>query len=459
MGAGKEAPGGVDGAAEPPPPVVLKMVLHCAGCAKKVRNSIKSMPGVQAVVADAASNRVVVAGTADAAALKARIESRTKKPVEIVSSGAGAGPAKPPAAPAAAEKKSPDKENPDKGGGGADKGDKPGSSKPQPPKEEDAAKKQPPTHTEEKKPTELQVGTQAAANPTPTQYSAPNHHARPTDLAAHNVSASILLSQETTVLLKIRLHCDGCADRIRRRIYKIKGVKHVELEGNAKDEVKVTGTMDVPAMVAYLTEKLNRAVEAVAPGKKDKGGSDEKKDKGAGDGEKKKDKAAGGDHVVMSQDKGKGIEVTGPSMASAAASVAPAPVQARTHHVSPYGQVPYPQPQGPPPSYYSPYGGNADGAGYAGAGGYYQQQQHPSANSGGYYQQQHPGGESGGYYQQPREAGGYYQQQHHPSGGYYQQENPNPQAYQPSYPPPYHFDTAPPPQMFSDENPNSCSVM
>ena len=51
------------------------------------------------------------------------------------------------------------------------------------------------------------------------------------------------------------------------------GVKHVELEGNATDEVKVTDTMDVPAMVAYLTEKLNRAVEAVAPGKKDKGGS------------------------------------------------------------------------------------------------------------------------------------------------------------------------------------------
>ncbi|XP_020169022.1 uncharacterized protein [Aegilops tauschii subsp. strangulata] len=426
MGAGKEAPGGVEGAAEPPPPVVLKMVLHCAGCAKKVRNSIKSMPGVQSVVADVAANRVVVAGTADAAALKARIESRTKKPVEIVSSGAGAGPAKPAAAPAAAEKKSPDKEgdkkNPDMGTGGADKGDKAGASKPQPPKEEDAAKKQPPTPTptEEKKPTEL---------------------------------------QETTVLLKIRLHCDGCADRIRRRIYKIKGVKHVELEGNAKDEVKVTGTMDVPAMVAYLTEKLNRAVEAVAPGKKDKGAGDEKKDnKGAGDGEKKKDKAAAGDHVVMSQDKGKGIEVAGPSMASAAASVAPAPVQARTHHVSPYGQVPYPQPQGPPPSYYSPYGGNADGAGYAGAGGYYQQQQHPSANAGGYYQQQHPGGDAGSYYQQPREAGSYYQQQHPSSGGYYQQEHPNPQAYQP-YPPPYHFDTAPPSQMFSDENPNSCSVM
>jgi hypothetical protein len=28
---------------------------------------------------------------------------------------------------------------------------------------------------------------------------------------------------QETVLLRIRLHCDGCADRIRRRIYKIKG--------------------------------------------------------------------------------------------------------------------------------------------------------------------------------------------------------------------------------------------
>jgi copper chaperone CopZ len=29
--------------------------------------------------------------------------------------------------------------------------------------------------------------------------------------------------QVTTALLRIRLHCDSCADRIRRRIYKIKG--------------------------------------------------------------------------------------------------------------------------------------------------------------------------------------------------------------------------------------------
>ncbi|XP_035824024.1 uncharacterized protein [Zea mays] len=56
-----------------------------------------------------------------------------------------------------------------------------------------------------------------------------------------------------SVLLKIRLHSDGCADRIRRRIGKIEGVKDVVLEANAKDEVEVTGTMDIPNMVSYLT--------------------------------------------------------------------------------------------------------------------------------------------------------------------------------------------------------------
>ena len=52
MGAGKEDSG--DGAgkeqavAEPPRPVVLRMVLHCEGCAKKVRKSIHHMPGTYA---------------------------------------------------------------------------------------------------------------------------------------------------------------------------------------------------------------------------------------------------------------------------------------------------------------------------------------------------------------------------------------------------------------------------
>ncbi|KAK1652886.1 hypothetical protein QYE76_070691 [Lolium multiflorum] len=463
MGAtGKDAPPppASDGAAQPPPqPVVLRMVLHCEGCAKKVKKSIHRMPGVVSVAADAAANTVVVAGTADAAALKARIESRTKKPVEIVSA-----PSKPP--PAAEPQKSPDK-----GAGGGEKspdskGDKAGAESP--PKEEEKKQPQPP---QEKKP--VQVGTQAA-NPTPTQRSLPPSALLPTTPTDHLSPTNNVLSalpQDATALLRIRLHCDACADRIRRRIYKIKGVKDVILEGNAKDEVKVVGTMDVPAMVAYLNEKLNRTVEAVAPGtskadnpNKDKGGGD------GGDGHIKKDKAPGDD--AHKSDKGKGIEVAGPSVASAAASLAPAPMGASTHHVSPYGygNVAYPPPpqqQGPPPGYYT--SGNADGAGYATP--YYQQPRadgagyatpyyaQPRGDAGGYYQQQ-PRGDAGGYYQhQPRGDSYYHQPPSADGGSYYQHpggydQHPNPPPYQP-----YPFDTAPPPQMFSDENPNSCSVM
>jgi len=305
-------------------------------------------------MADAAANRVVVSGTADAAALKARLEAKTKKAVEIIS--AGSGPKRP--APAA---------EPKDAGAGEKKADKDASPK------EEKEKKQPP---EEKKP------------------------------------------KEETVLLKIRLHCDGCADRIRRRIYKIKGVKDVVLDSNAKDEVKVRGTMDIPAMLSYLKEKLNRDVEAVAPAKKDGGeGKNDKKDKG-GDGDKNKGAAAApsGDDK---KGKGKGIEVAaaGPSTAAAAALMA-APAGPSTYHVAPpQGYVAYQQ--GPPPpagyGYYPPpypYYGNADGMGHA----------NPSA--------------AATYYHQPEAS------QHQ------------------TYPPyPYHFDMAPAPQLFSDENPNACSVM
>jgi copper chaperone CopZ len=340
MGAGK----GVDGGGEAPEPVVLKMDLHCAGCAHKVKKAIKRVPGVESVAADVAAKRVVVAGTADAAALKARIEAKTSKAVEVVS--AGGGPKKPAA----------------DAGPGEKKGDKDASHK-------EKEKKQPPEETKPK---------------------------------------------EDTVLLKVRLHCDGCADRIRRRIYKFKGVKDVALDGNANDEVKVTGTMDVPALLAYLKEKLNRPVDAVAPGKKDGGGGEGKKDK-AGDGDKDVAPAAGGDK----KGKSKGIDAAGPSTAAAAAFMAPA-AEASTHHVAPpYGYVAYPQ--GPATSGYAyPYYGNADGMGYdSNPGTYYHQQEQP-------------------YPSHPAEPG-----QH--------------QGYPPPYP--YRLDMAPPPQLFSDENPNACSIM
>lgn len=102
---------------------------------------VSGIAGVESVAADVATNTVVVAGTAEAAALKARIEAKTKKPVEVVSAGGGG---------AAAEPK-------------AVKDD--GGEKKDAQAKEEKGKKQPP---EEKKPKE--VGTQEATLPTPYAY-------------------------------------------------------------------------------------------------------------------------------------------------------------------------------------------------------------------------------------------------------------------------------------------------
>ncbi|KAI4341946.1 hypothetical protein MLD38_026614 [Melastoma candidum] len=111
--------------------------------------------------------------------------------------------------------------------------------------------------------------------------------------------------KESMVVLKIELHCEGCAKKIKRIISKFEGVSSVTIE-LAKDLVAVTGAMEVKDLVPYLQTKFKRAVELVPP-KKDEGsaGTTNKKEKSlepavaaAHGGEKKKDegkKADGGE--------------------------------------------------------------------------------------------------------------------------------------------------------------------
>lgn len=105
----------------------------------------------------------------------------------------------------------------------------------------------------------------------------------------------------STVVLKIRLHCDGCIRRIKKTILKTKGVQDVTVDAQ-KDLVTVKGTIDVNSLPSYLKEKLNRGVEVVQT-KSDAaagGGGGEKKDKPAaaaapaGGGEKKEKSETGG---------------------------------------------------------------------------------------------------------------------------------------------------------------------
>ncbi|KAA0043995.1 heavy metal-associated isoprenylated plant protein 3-like [Cucumis melo var. makuwa] len=104
--------------------------------------------------------------------------------------------------------------------------------------------------------------------------------------------------KESTVVLKIRLHCEGCIQKIRRIILKINGVHSVDLDG-VKDLVTVKGTMDVKQLEPYLKDKLKRNVEIVPPKKEEPAGEKKKEESPApaapaGGGEKKKEEAGGG---------------------------------------------------------------------------------------------------------------------------------------------------------------------
>ncbi|XP_051131820.1 heavy metal-associated isoprenylated plant protein 6-like isoform X2 [Andrographis paniculata] len=205
-----------------PATVVLKLDLHCEGCAKKVKRAVNHFEGVEKVKADCSANTLTVTGNVDPAWLRERVEYKTKKKVELVSPQ--------PKKEAAGEKKPDDK---------ADK--KADEKKPEPDKKE--------------KPKEAAV---------------------------------------STVVMKIRLHCDGCAHKIKRVILKnIDGVNTVKTDLQ-KDLVTVTGTMNVKELTAYLKEKLKRTVEIIPPAKKDDGGGDKKEKEAAAAGDKKESKEGGG---------------------------------------------------------------------------------------------------------------------------------------------------------------------
>lgn len=208
-----------------PPTVVFKTDMHCEGCAKKIKRAVKHFPGVEQVKTDAGANKLTVTGKVDAAALKAKLEERIRKKVDLVS-------------PQPAKKE----------GGGEGGGDKK--------KAEEKSEKPSEKKAEEKKPADQ-----------PKEKEAP---------------------KESTIALKIRLHCEGCIQKMRSKILKFKGVSTVAFD-MAKDLVTVVGTMDTKALVPYLSEKFKRPVDVIAPAKKDDGAGAKKDDKkaAAGGGEKK----------------------------------------------------------------------------------------------------------------------------------------------------------------------------
>lgn len=87
-----------------------------------------------------------------------------------------------------------------------------------------------------------------------------------------------------TVVLKIRMHCDACAQGIQKKIRKIQGVESVETD-LANDQVIVKGVVDPTKLVDYVYKRTRKQASIVK--------DEEKKEEEKKEEEKKEEKKDG----------------------------------------------------------------------------------------------------------------------------------------------------------------------
>nr|GEW37185.1 heavy metal-associated isoprenylated plant protein 3 [Tanacetum cinerariifolium] len=215
----KKAEEAKDDSAPPPPPppqeIVLRVFMHCEGCARKVRKCLKGFDGVEDIQTDCKTHKVVVKGEkADPLKVLERVQKKSHRQVELLS---------PIPKPAAEEPKVEEKEAP-----------KPEEKKEEPP-------------------------------------------------------------QVITVVLKVNMHCEACAQEIRKRILKMKGVESAEPDLKAS-EVSVKGTFTAPALVEYIHKRTGKQAVIVKqdpePKKEEEKPKEQKKDDGGEKKEETKDASA-----------------------------------------------------------------------------------------------------------------------------------------------------------------------
>ncbi|XP_041996798.1 heavy metal-associated isoprenylated plant protein 7-like [Salvia splendens] len=211
----------------PPPPqeIVLKVYMHCEGCARKVRRCLKGFDGVEDVMTDCRTSKVVVKGEkADPVKVLERVQRKSHRQVELIS------PIPPPPAPEEAKK----------------------PEEKEPPKPE-LMKEEPPV---------------------------------------------------ITVVLGVYMHCEACAQELKKRILRMKGVESVEPDMKSS-QVTVKGVLDAEKLTDYVHKRTGKHAtvvkvepeakkeeekkeekkpeEAEKEGKKEEGGEKEKKEEGGGE--------------------------------------------------------------------------------------------------------------------------------------------------------------------------------
>ncbi|PNY17736.1 heavy metal transport/detoxification domain-containing protein [Trifolium pratense] len=71
-------------------------------------------------------------------------------------------------------------------------------------------------------------------------------------------------NNNNTMILKVHMHCDGCASKITKYLHSIKGVETVKTESET-GKVTVTGKVDPTKVRDNLAEKTKKKVELISP--------------------------------------------------------------------------------------------------------------------------------------------------------------------------------------------------
>ncbi|PSS07655.1 Heavy metal-associated isoprenylated plant protein, partial [Actinidia chinensis var. chinensis] len=230
-------------AEEPPQPqeIVLRVYMHCEGCARKVRRCLKGFEGVEDVVTDCKTHKVVVKGEkADPVKVLERVQRKSHRQVELI------------------------------------------SPIPKPPAPEEKAV---PKVVEKKEEPPL-----------------------------------------VTVVLKVHMHCEACAQEIKKRMLRMNGVESVEPDLKSS-QVTVKGVVDPPKLVDFVYKKTGKHALIVKQepekkeeekgkeekpkeekGKEEKPKEEKKAEDGGGDKDAKKveEAAKGGDAAAAAVEVGEG---------------------------------------------------------------------------------------------------------------------------------------------------------
>ncbi|KAL6520462.1 hypothetical protein OROHE_017050 [Orobanche hederae] len=191
--------------------IVLKVDMHCEACARKVARALKGLQGVEEVRADYKANKVVV---------KAKVATDPIEVCQTIHKKSGRKVEITSLLP-----KPPQQNNSNNNNNN--------NNKPQENKEEEEGKEKPKEGNKEEPPAII------------------------------------------TVVLKIRMHCEACAQALQKRIGKIKGVESVTADVN-NDQVTVKGVVDPDKLVNDIHKKTGKQASIVKDEEKKK---EEKKKK------------------------------------------------------------------------------------------------------------------------------------------------------------------------------------